>query len=251
MHHTRNYSYDDQHSSYPSSHQGTSYGAAPQSYSGRSYDPTTGQYYVSTQAPPHAQNAAYPRSMSVSPEAHRFSGNANPPNGYYSSNGSSSTQAGYPPGSASYYDPSQSYPQSSMGHSQSPRFIPTPSELATNYPGYSADGRAISPSQSRRPEYYSAEYHQQLASSQLQHGGRIPSSRPRSTAPTSNNAASGERFPCEKCGKTFSRSHDRKRHHETQHLAQPVMHRCRFCVKEFSRADSLKRHLDNGCDEMP
>ncbi|KAJ7162073.1 hypothetical protein C8R46DRAFT_1222212 [Mycena filopes] len=53
------------------------------------------------------------------------------------------------------------------------------------------------------------------------------------------------------CGKDFSRAHDRKRHHETQHAATPVTHKCRHCDKDFSRADSLKRHLQNGCDEAP
>ncbi|GJE92755.1 hypothetical protein PsYK624_089110 [Phanerochaete sordida] len=60
-----------------------------------------------------------------------------------------------------------------------------------------------------------------------------------------------ERFPCDKCDKTFSRAHDRKRHHESQHSTHPYFHRCRFCNKEFSRADSLKRHIDNGCEKDP
>ncbi|KAI0088160.1 hypothetical protein BDY19DRAFT_215264 [Irpex rosettiformis] len=60
-----------------------------------------------------------------------------------------------------------------------------------------------------------------------------------------------ERFPCDKCDKTFSRSHDRKRHYESQHSPQPTSHRCPFCHKEFSRADSMKRHVDNGCEKDP
>lgn len=60
-----------------------------------------------------------------------------------------------------------------------------------------------------------------------------------------------ERFPCDKCEKTFSRAHDRKRHYESQHSAHPYVHKCRYCKREFSRADSLKRHLDNGCDKDP
>ncbi|KAJ6463970.1 hypothetical protein C8R45DRAFT_1024802 [Mycena sanguinolenta] len=62
---------------------------------------------------------------------------------------------------------------------------------------------------------------------------------------------SGERFICGVCGKDFSRAHDRKRHHETQHAATPVTHKCIYCEKDFSRADSLKRHIQNGCDEAP
>ncbi|KAJ3491257.1 hypothetical protein NLI96_g834 [Meripilus lineatus] len=60
-----------------------------------------------------------------------------------------------------------------------------------------------------------------------------------------------ERFPCEKCTKTFSRAHDRKRHFETHHTSHPPSHPCQFCKKGFSRADSLKRHVDNGCDKDP
>ncbi|KAI0338302.1 hypothetical protein BDW22DRAFT_1382629 [Trametopsis cervina] len=60
-----------------------------------------------------------------------------------------------------------------------------------------------------------------------------------------------ERFPCERCDKTFSRAHDRKRHYESQHAARPVSHRCPYCRKEFSRADSMKRHVDNGCEKNP
>ena len=60
-----------------------------------------------------------------------------------------------------------------------------------------------------------------------------------------------ERFPCDKCSKTFSRAHDRKRHFETHHTSHPPSHPCQFCKKGFSRSDSLKRHVDNGCDKDP
>lgn len=69
-------------------------------------------------------------------------------------------------------------------------------------------------------------------------------------SPNPNSPLSGERFSCVKCGATFGRSHDRKRHFETHHLATPPVHRCQYCKKEFSRADSLKRHVDNGCEAM-
>ncbi|KAF8915606.1 hypothetical protein CPB85DRAFT_1432907 [Mucidula mucida] len=67
--------------------------------------------------------------------------------------------------------------------------------------------------------------------------------------PTAAVASPPERFACHICKKSFSRSHDRKRHHVGQHLdshARPV---CPNCHKDFSRPDSLKRHRDNGCDE--
>lgn len=55
------------------------------------------------------------------------------------------------------------------------------------------------------------------------------------TSPTAISSTSGERFVCEVCGKDFSRAHDRKRHHETQHAATPVTHKCIYCEKDFSR----------------
>ncbi|PCH36005.1 hypothetical protein WOLCODRAFT_166606 [Wolfiporia cocos MD-104 SS10] len=67
--------------------------------------------------------------------------------------------------------------------------------------------------------------------------------------PSSSPSPGVERYPCDKCDRTFSRPHDRKRHYESQHMM--TSHMCKYCQKEFSRADSLKRHLDNGCDKMP
>ncbi|KAF4597950.1 C2H2-type domain-containing protein [Pleurotus pulmonarius] len=240
-HHTRNYSYDGQ-SPYPTSqpppHQGTSYAVPPTSYQRSQYDPMSAQLYVPSNAPPNPQ---YPRSMTVSPEAQQYA----------------SMQPGYVPHPhPPYYN--GSYDQSSQSPvvtAQTPQFIPTPSDFVGQYAAYPANARPMSPNFGR--EYYgSPEYQHGASSSQIppQHSSRYTGSRPRSTAPispTSTSSPTGERYPCDKCSKTFSRSHDRKRHHETQHLATPVVHRCRYCDKEFSRADSLKRHLDNGCDERP
>ncbi|KAH8107778.1 hypothetical protein BXZ70DRAFT_1003216 [Cristinia sonorae] len=78
--------------------------------------------------------------------------------------------------------------------------------------------------------------------------------RPHPASPVSIPPASPtsiERYACDRCEKTFSRAHDRKRHFETHHSAQPVSHKCPFCKKDFSRADSLKRHCDNGCEKDP
>ncbi|EPT04654.1 hypothetical protein FOMPIDRAFT_110028 [Fomitopsis schrenkii] len=71
----------------------------------------------------------------------------------------------------------------------------------------------------------------------------------RATPPQSSPSPGVERYACDRCDRTFSRPHDRKRHYESQHLQ--TSHACQFCRKEFSRADSLKRHLDNGCDKAP
>lgn len=80
-----------------------------------------------------------------------------------------------------------------------------------------------------------------------------PNSSPFTTAPRSASTLSPSsravvRFQCKICGQTFSRDHDRKRHHESQHAENPPVYRCEFCHKEFARADSLKRHVDGGCD---
>lgn len=66
--------------------------------------------------------------------------------------------------------------------------------------------------------------------------------------PTTSSSPGAERFPCDKCDRSFSRAHDRKRHYESHHLQTP--HICPTCGKDFSRSDSLKRHIDNGCDRM-
>ena len=145
------------------------------------------------------------------------------------------TQGGYY--GAQYMDPAE---QRSASMNTSPPFIPTPSEIAHTY--------TYGPSVANIPhdEYASgADYPAPpptLVPSATRSRG-IVAGRPRtgsspSVSPTAQSA-SGERFPCEKCGKTFSRSHDRKRHHETQHLASPIIHRCRYCEKEFSRCEPL------------
>ncbi|TFK44285.1 hypothetical protein BDQ12DRAFT_717448 [Crucibulum laeve] len=246
--------------------QGTDY---PMSipYQQNSYDSTG--YYVASPSSGNATEALSPspymRSMTPSlSQSHRYSGNTGRDPRYYQSQSvaaSSSTLpvAGYS-AQAPYY-PSQHVGADHRSHPTSQaNFIPTPSEMAHNYSSYSPMSHS-----SVSPEHYSSHSGDYPAPPHMvpsSHGSmhrpaRISTTRPRtatggaSTSPTSASSPSGERFPCEKCGKTFSRSHDRKRHHETQHLPSPVIHRCRYCEKEFSRADSLKRHLDNGCDEMP
>ncbi|KAF7374738.1 Transcriptional regulator MET31 [Mycena sanguinolenta] len=77
-----------------------------------------------------------------------------------------------------------------------------------------------------------------------------PSPRPRSTAPSALSSY-GERFICGVCAKSFSRAHDRKRHHETHHAPTRILHKCHYCEKDFSRADSLKRHIQQGCRGAP
>lgn len=126
--------------------------------------------------------------------------------------------------------------------------IPTPSEIANSYSNYPhhmttpqsptiPEESYTSPSVDYPPlpRLFPSSAHAHV------HRPRIVTGRPRtasaagSTSPTSASSPSGERFPCDKCGKTFSRSHDRKRHHETQHLISPVIHSCKYCGKEFSR----------------
>jgi hypothetical protein len=198
---------------------------------------------------------------------------------YYPSQGPP-VSSSVPYGSQSSYYSSGHFSNSTdqrtqQSHHAGGHFIPTPSELTQTYANYSR--QMGSPQTSGRPpEQYAANHDYTVSRGPLQQpAARVSTaSRSRAGAGNSPTSTSGERFPCEKCGKTFSRSHDRKRHHETQHLPTPVVHRCQYCEKEFSRhvfffhdlshvcrrntltdssirADSLKRHLDNGCDEMP
>jgi hypothetical protein len=201
----------------------------------------------------------YVRSMTPSlVQTHRYP-NPNPnPNRdtrYINSHGvvaSSSNSSIAQPTYASpnqYYDTPYIPPEyrTQISNHSHPR-IPTPSEIANsyNYPHHMTTPQ--SPTIPEGPYTsssvdYPAPPHMFPSHAQGTHGHRprIVTGRPRtasaaaSTSPTSASSPSGERFPCDKCGKTFSRSHDRKRHHETQHLISPVIHSCKYCGKEFSR----------------
>ncbi|KAJ7471491.1 hypothetical protein B0H11DRAFT_2040246 [Mycena galericulata] len=83
--------------------------------------------------------------------------------------------------------------------------------------------------------------------------GQYPStsSASRLPLPIPNSSIHAELFVCEICGKDFSRAHDIKRHHETQHEVITGTFICVHCNKDFTRADALKRHLQNKCDEPP
>lgn len=239
------------------------------------HSPTSDRYYVPSQSSGHGGTGKcklstthycllkkpqalppdpyYPRAMTPAiASGHRYQSPT-----YYASPGavgpsSSSHHAepAYPPQNAYYaaqYGPAQQRGHHSSQSTQQ-HFIPTPSELHS----YSSYPRQISvtpgpqsptlpPDPYSSPEYPPAPHH--IVPSSLTSGqrpARISTGRPRTgtssgTSPTSASSPPGERFPCERCGKTFSRAHDRKRHHETQHLQSPVVHRCRYCEKEFSR----------------
>ncbi|KAJ7121326.1 hypothetical protein C8R43DRAFT_1112237 [Mycena crocata] len=236
---------------------GSSYSPSyEQSVGGRPYYPSTSSARVG-----HHSGQYYPPIAPAPPASDRYSSSSNyrPSRGSqeYSSPSSypyNANNRGYPsnpPASGSYpYNPRTISPLDGApapyrsSNQPPPRgFIPTPSEAAYANP-------------TRPPRPSSAMHHTSRGS-----GGYVvppPSSRPshtsrpgRSISPTHTSNASGERFACEVCGKDFSRAHDRKRHHETQHAATPVTHKCIYCEKDFSRADSLKRHIQNGCDEAP
>ncbi|KAL9711533.1 hypothetical protein Ac2012v2_004604 [Leucoagaricus gongylophorus] len=215
------------------------------------------QYYPPHAHPNDGSHPTYCRSMTPALHPQRYS-NSGSNREYYSQSALITSSSPLPQSynAQGYY--SDQYPNSSLG-TRSPAnqtsFIPTPSEMASSYSDYSQTLPSHSPTAG--PYGPGANAYSNSASIHSQRPRtRISTGRPRTASgatasPTSATSPSGERFPCENCGKTFSRSHDRKRHHETQHLPSPVIHRCQFCEKEFSRADSLKRHLDNGCDEMP
>lgn len=130
---------------------------------------------------------------------------------------------------------------------QTTRFIPTPSQIAHAYSTYSPHiGNSVLQGDlyGSSPIDYSSSPHMVPSNTIHRRPSHTLIGRPRggslagSTTPMTASSPSGERFPCEKCGKTFSRSHDRKRHYETQHLPSPIIHRCMYCHKEFSRCDS-------------
>ena len=162
---------------------------------------------------------------------------------------SSSSPSAYPAQNSQY--PSQYLPPAdprSGPVSHTPQFIPTPSEIAHSYANYNhsipSPHSPTSPEGGFPPDYPLPPHMVPSTAGSGHRTSRLVSSRPRpgssttSTSSPSASSASGERFPCEKCGKTFSRSHDRKRHHETQHLATPIYHVCPYCSKEFSRCEA-------------
>lgn len=187
------------------------------------------------------------------PPSHRYAANGGDDRYYQAPGGASSSQV-YPvqtPYYSSQYS-SQREHRSRPSGGPDPQFIPTPSEISHSYNNYPPRQISVppqSPTISQDVAYSGSQYpppHTIVPSShsssqrpaRISTGGR-PQTAPTGQSPTSASSPPGERFPCDRCGKTFSRSHDRKRHHETQHLPTPVIHRCRFCEKEFSRYAAL------------
>lgn len=202
--------------------------------------------------------------------AYTTQGTADDHRSYYATSPQGSAIDPYPAPSS----PTTSYATPSHLTSQSPRhhpahlsqqqFIPTPSQA---YQLYSSAG---SPSSARSRSSVEPYYHMSPNPQHVVHappastthvtGGRSSTAHGSGSyshhAHTSTHTgtialAAGERYPCDRCDRSFTRLHDRRRHYETVHSTSPVLHKCRFCRKDFSRADSLKRHVDNGCDEMP
>ncbi|KAH7889105.1 hypothetical protein F5I97DRAFT_789770 [Phlebopus sp. FC_14] len=146
-------------------------------------------------------------------------------------------------------------PQAPRSPPQTQHFIPTPSQT---YQVYSS----LTPSQ--RPRATAEPYYIPSSTRHHQYGSQSASpphsssrttmtsgSLPSHSANHTSSVASGDRYPCDLCDRSFTRLHDRRRHYETVHATSPVMHKCQYCRKDFSRADSLKRHIDNGCEERP
>ncbi|KAJ6629486.1 hypothetical protein B0H10DRAFT_1366883 [Mycena sp. CBHHK59/15] len=276
MQHSRNYSYS------PSGYSGNS--SSPpdvNAYPGQSppYEQSSGgrPYYAaptSNVRMGQQSNQYYAPIAPVPPVSGRYSGsyrssgffasqdNTSPPSypsQYNAASESRGYQSNHPPTSSYSYNAPVPRPASPMRNDPAPyhrhpsnqpppgQFIPTPSETYANRPPRPSSAMHSN----RHSGPYSTAPHPITSSSR---GSHHASSRPRtsmSTSPTSVSSPPGERFICEVCRKDFSRAHDRKRHHETQHAPTPVMHKCVYCDKDFSRADSLKRHLQNGCDDAP
>ncbi|KAJ7091967.1 hypothetical protein B0H15DRAFT_799714 [Mycena belliarum] len=177
------------------------------------------------------------------PSSSQYRGDyANPPPSAYPSQYVAGDNRGYQyPYNASAPRPATS---SSYHHAPRPRnFIPTPSETYAN-PRPPRPASAMQVHSSRSNASYPPGPHAALPPLRTPHQSSSHSALPSASTST-------ERFICEVCGKDFSRAHDRKRHHETQHAAAPTTHKCPWCQKDFSRADSLRRHIQNGCDEAP
>ena len=126
-----------------------------------------------------------------------------------------------------------SYPHSSYRPSAYPESIPEHSYLhvLSQHQPYPAGAGALQPIQTT-------------------HTIDTPSSLSPVSPASSSSTTSTDRYVCERCGRSFTRAHDRKRHFETHHLSNPAVHRCRNCDKSFSRSDSLRRHVNNnGCSD--
>ncbi|KAK7473225.1 hypothetical protein VKT23_001323 [Stygiomarasmius scandens] len=245
---SRSYSYDDHGVNYTAGDSQTqqNYSYNSQAYPRGVYPEQHNQYYLPNQVAnvnTHVGTADPRHYRPATSHGHRPSrtGSVADPR-YYTGPGmvsQSSNSAHQSSPLTSYYSGSQ--------YSSGDRFN---SELASNQYEYSGQQMSQSPSMYTTPGHHQRQHRHPSTSPILtarpSHASRSGHSQPSPISPTTP-----ERYPCEICGKTFSRSHDRKRHHETQHIPSPVLHRCRYCRKEFSRADSLKRHLDNGCDEAP
>ncbi|KAF7357823.1 Transcriptional regulator MET31 [Mycena venus] len=254
---SRNYSYP------PPGYSGDN-GSPPASGYSPTYEQSSGRPYYSSASNARVGHQYYP-PIAPAPPSDRYSSNyrssaeySNPsgyPSSQYTDNRGSSYQSSSQPPSGSYpfntraaspsSSPPASYHRPSTTHPQPRNFIPTPSEAYASRPPRPSSAMHHS---SRAGGPYSSTPHPGAPPS-----SRAPASRPRSSMSSAPSALSpsGERYICEVCGKDFSRAHDRKRHHETQHAATPVTHKCVYCEKDFSRADSLKRHIQNGCDEAP
>ncbi|KAJ7782342.1 hypothetical protein DFH07DRAFT_764498 [Mycena maculata] len=227
-----------------------------QASGGRPYYPSSnarvgGQFYPPIAPAPSNTSDRYSRSnyRPSGPEYSTASPYPYPDNRGYP-NEPPSTSYSYNPSAPRAISPPVSYHRPSTSQVPPRGFIPTPSEAYAHPSRPPRPSSAMhAPSQAGNP-YATASMGISPPSSRSHYPS---SSRPKSSMSTSTMASSsnGERFACDVCGKDFSRAHDRKRHHETQHATTPITHKCVYCNKDFSRADSLKRHIQNGCDEAP
>lgn len=200
------------------------------------------QYSYAPYATESDDHRSYYATSSQGPPMEHYTSSSSPASSYATPN-----HPGHLNQQASRHHPPHHHPQ---------QFIPTPSQ-AYVYSGSAAPSARTRSSvepyyhMSPNPQHVmhaspASTTHGASGRSSSAHGHNHPSAQTGSMA-----LATGERYPCDLCDRSFTRLHDRRRHYETVHATSPVLHKCRYCRKDFSRADSLKRHVDNGCDEMP
>jgi hypothetical protein len=220
MHPSRSYAYDEEQaplSSYsttaPRSHQASpNFPTTAQTLNRPPYDGLQASYYAQQQLHNNTSNTIHTREGApyVSTQTSRYLSSPQYRDGQ-------SHNVGYkPPPGHSYsgylyqtpYTDSSQFPATgrfSVNQDMERRqFIPTPSEMARVYPSHTSSPRSIIPSH----HSFESDTRHLLSRSSQPHLNPIPTTTTHVATHVPNATSSPtttERYPCEKCGKTFSR----------------------------------------------